>query len=230
MQALRDLADPAEGVYNATALLEVRLSYIKVMLDKYQKLPSSAQVPVAASPQAVGAQVSVPAGKEVSAPKLLNSVVSAIKSVAAGEEVEFGEDRKSDAEQASEKSSNGKARTMVEAQLQVVPEGAKGSSLPSGVTAIMTGANAKMNGNKPLPSPSASGGESGNKAGAGGNTGGLSRVTSMVVGSRNLGRANSAEMLFKQQLEYMHMLREPVTRSAGLAVARPSAVRGQATR
>jgi hypothetical protein len=37
--ALRDLADPAEGVYNATALLDTRLSYIISMLDKYQKLP-----------------------------------------------------------------------------------------------------------------------------------------------------------------------------------------------
>lgn len=39
MQALRDLADPAEGVYNATALLDTRLKYIIGMLDKYQKVP-----------------------------------------------------------------------------------------------------------------------------------------------------------------------------------------------
>ena len=39
MQALRDLADPAEGVYNATALLDERLKYIIGMLDKYQKVP-----------------------------------------------------------------------------------------------------------------------------------------------------------------------------------------------
>ncbi|KAL3142388.1 hypothetical protein ABBQ38_002723 [Trebouxia sp. C0009 RCD-2024] len=37
--ALRDLADPAEGVYNATALLDERLKYIIGMLDKYQKVP-----------------------------------------------------------------------------------------------------------------------------------------------------------------------------------------------
>lgn len=40
LQALRDLADPAEGVYNATALLGDRLLYIQSMLDKYQKLPN----------------------------------------------------------------------------------------------------------------------------------------------------------------------------------------------
>lgn len=40
MQALRDLADPAEGVYNATALLGDRLLYIQSMLDKYQKIPT----------------------------------------------------------------------------------------------------------------------------------------------------------------------------------------------
>lgn len=39
LQALRDLADPAEGVYNATALLDTRLKYIIGMLDKYQKVP-----------------------------------------------------------------------------------------------------------------------------------------------------------------------------------------------
>lgn len=39
LQALRDLADPAEGVYNATALLDTRLKYIVGMLDKYQKVP-----------------------------------------------------------------------------------------------------------------------------------------------------------------------------------------------
>ena len=42
MQALRDLADPQEGVYNATALLAERLSYIVSMLNKYEKLPSRA--------------------------------------------------------------------------------------------------------------------------------------------------------------------------------------------
>ncbi len=36
---MRDLADPAEGVYNATALLDERLKYIIGMLDKYQKVP-----------------------------------------------------------------------------------------------------------------------------------------------------------------------------------------------
>lgn len=56
MQALRDLADPHEGVYNATALLSERLSYINSMLNKYEKLPSRA--PTAAT--TVGS--SVPAG------------------------------------------------------------------------------------------------------------------------------------------------------------------------
>ena len=42
IQALRDLADPHEGVYNATALLSERLSYINSMLSKYEKLPSRA--------------------------------------------------------------------------------------------------------------------------------------------------------------------------------------------
>ena len=45
MQALRDLADPAEGVYNATALLGDRLAFIGSMLDKYQKLPSRTAAP-----------------------------------------------------------------------------------------------------------------------------------------------------------------------------------------
>lgn len=39
MQLLRDLADPAEGIYNATSLLGERLSYITTMLNKYEKLP-----------------------------------------------------------------------------------------------------------------------------------------------------------------------------------------------
>ena len=48
LQALRDLADPAEGVYNATALLGDRLLYIQSMLDKYQKLPTrSSTAPMA---------------------------------------------------------------------------------------------------------------------------------------------------------------------------------------
>ena len=38
-QLLRDLADPAEGIYNATSLLGERLSYITTMLNKYEKLP-----------------------------------------------------------------------------------------------------------------------------------------------------------------------------------------------
>ena len=45
LQALRDLADPAEGVYNATALLGDRLAFLISMLDKYQKLPSRASAP-----------------------------------------------------------------------------------------------------------------------------------------------------------------------------------------
>lgn len=39
VQLLRDLADPAEGIYNATSLLGERLSYITTMLNKYEKLP-----------------------------------------------------------------------------------------------------------------------------------------------------------------------------------------------
>lgn len=45
LQALRDLADPAEGVYNATALLGDRLTFLIAMLDKYQNLPSRASAP-----------------------------------------------------------------------------------------------------------------------------------------------------------------------------------------
>ncbi|KAK9864900.1 hypothetical protein WJX84_009860 [Apatococcus fuscideae] len=37
--ALRDLADPVEGVYNATALLETRLAYLNSVLEKHRKLP-----------------------------------------------------------------------------------------------------------------------------------------------------------------------------------------------
>lgn len=87
-QALRDLADPAEGVYNATALLETRLSYVKMMLDKYQKLPSSR--PGVASPTST-LTVTAPS-EEVSGSTLLNSVVSAIqdgiKDLAPGSELE----------------------------------------------------------------------------------------------------------------------------------------------
>ena len=39
VQALRDLADPVEGVYNATALLETRLAYLNSVLEKHRKLP-----------------------------------------------------------------------------------------------------------------------------------------------------------------------------------------------
>ena len=39
LQALRDLADPVEGVYNATALLETRLAYLNSVLEKHRKLP-----------------------------------------------------------------------------------------------------------------------------------------------------------------------------------------------
>lgn len=90
LQALRDLADPAEGVYNATALLETRLSYIKVMLDKYQKLPNNRAT--AAIPGAV-AHVSLAASEEVSGPNLLNSVVTAIKTVAGVEEIDAAEEQ-----------------------------------------------------------------------------------------------------------------------------------------
>ena len=74
LQALRDLADPAEGVYNATALLETRLSYVKMMLDKYQKLPSSRPG------MAPAATLAVPApSEEVSSNTLLNRAVTAIQ-------------------------------------------------------------------------------------------------------------------------------------------------------
>jgi hypothetical protein len=95
LQALRDLADPAEGVYNATALLETRLSYVKMMLDKYQKLPSSR--PGTASPTTT---LSLTAPEEVSGNTLINSVVSAIqdgiKELSSSEldEADSGEERK----------------------------------------------------------------------------------------------------------------------------------------
>ena len=88
MQALRDLADPAEGVYNATALLEERLSYVKVMLDKYQKLPTAKPGQAATHP--VSASVAVAGPEDATSPGLLNSVVTAIKS-AVGDEAEVHE-------------------------------------------------------------------------------------------------------------------------------------------
>lgn len=78
-------------MYNATALLEERLSYVKVMLDKYQKLPTGRGVPPPATAPA-SVQVSVASQEEVSPPKLLNTVVTAIKNAASGnEEVDSGE-------------------------------------------------------------------------------------------------------------------------------------------
>ena len=94
VQALRDLADPAEGVYNATALLEERLAYIKVMLDKYQKLPGSRPGQLVAVPTGQ-AQLAVVGQEDVSGPNLLNTVVTAIKNATGGEESEgssFGTD------------------------------------------------------------------------------------------------------------------------------------------
>ena len=90
LQALRDLADPAEGVYNATALLETRLSYVCNMLDKYQKLPNSRPM------QAGGpsASLAVTAPEEVSGSTLLSSVVTAIKNVTTGEEHEVIEEKR----------------------------------------------------------------------------------------------------------------------------------------
>ena len=90
LQALRDLADPAEGVYNATALLETRLSYVCNMLDKYQKLPSSRPIHNGGP----SASVALTAPEEVSGSTLLSSVVTAIKNVASGEEHEVVEDKR----------------------------------------------------------------------------------------------------------------------------------------
>ena len=90
LQALRDLADPAEGVYNATALLETRLSYVIMMLDKYQKLPTIR--PVHAS--GPSASLAVTAPEEISGSTLLSSVVSAIKNVTTGEDSEVHEEKR----------------------------------------------------------------------------------------------------------------------------------------
>ena len=90
LQALRDLADPAEGVYNATALLETRLSYVCNMLDKYQKLPSNR--PMQSS--GPSASLAVTAPEEISGSTLLSSVVTAIKNVASGEENEVVEEKR----------------------------------------------------------------------------------------------------------------------------------------
>lgn len=86
---MRDLADPAEGVYNATALLETRLSYVKMMLDKYQKLPTHRPG------QAVGqsASLAIAGPEEASGSSLLSSVVSAIKHVASGEDSDVVDER-----------------------------------------------------------------------------------------------------------------------------------------
>ena len=90
LQALRDLADPAEGVYNATALLETRLSYVCNMLDKYQKLPSSR--PMQNGGPSASLAVTVP--EEVSGSTLLSSVVTAIKNVSTGEDSEVFEEKR----------------------------------------------------------------------------------------------------------------------------------------
>lgn len=90
MQALRDLADPAEGVYNATALLEERLSYVKVMLDKYQKLPSAKPGHTVTQPQAT-ASMAVAGPEDASPPRLLSTVVTAIKSAVGEENAEVHE-------------------------------------------------------------------------------------------------------------------------------------------
>ena len=57
-QLLRDLSDPSEGMYDATALLGERLSYITTMLNKYEKLPvrapaSSAVLGTSVSPSSL---------------------------------------------------------------------------------------------------------------------------------------------------------------------------------
>lgn len=113
--ALRDLADPAEGVYNATALLETRLSYVCNMLDKYQKLPSSRPIHNGGP----SASVALTAPEEVSGSTLLSSVVTAIKNVASGEEHEVVEDKRQEPESGHENGSVPKARPVLEAKLQV---------------------------------------------------------------------------------------------------------------
>ena len=77
-------------MYNATALLETRLSYVCNMLDKYQKLPSNRPMQ-AGSPSA---SLAVTAPEEVSGSTLLSSVVTAIKNVATGEEQEVVEEKR----------------------------------------------------------------------------------------------------------------------------------------
>ncbi|KAK9817103.1 hypothetical protein WJX72_009594 [[Myrmecia] bisecta] len=71
--ALRDLADPVEGAYNATALLDDRLGYIKAMLDKYQKLPgrpaNASSTYVYAAVPAVSPLEDALAGKASAAPR-----------------------------------------------------------------------------------------------------------------------------------------------------------------
>ena len=87
LQALRDLADPAEGVYNATALLEERLSYVKVMLDKYQKLPARIPGP----PQAATTGTAISLGEDAPRDNLLNTVITTIKNATGDKERESEE-------------------------------------------------------------------------------------------------------------------------------------------
>lgn len=139
--ALRDLADPAEGVYNATALLETRLSYVKMMLDKYQKLPTSR--PGAAGPSTTLA-LTAPS-EEVSGNTLLNSVVTAIqdgiKDLSPPEEiVEFSEDEtRKEKEYAPESSNGSRPRPVLEARLQVsTPESNNSNGKLNGVSPVLT--------------------------------------------------------------------------------------------
>ena len=79
-------------MYNATALLETRLSYVITQLDKYQKLPNNRQAALSQSGPSASMAMTVP--EEVSGNTLLNSVVTAIKNVASGEDTEVHEEKR----------------------------------------------------------------------------------------------------------------------------------------
>ena len=79
---MRDLADPAEGVYNATALLGDRLLYIQSMLDKYQKLPT----PRTASPIAALVTGSAPQSDDAAPASLTERFTTMIGKFATADE------------------------------------------------------------------------------------------------------------------------------------------------
>lgn len=160
--ALRDLADPAEGVYNATALLETRLSYVKMMLDKYQKLPSSRPGMTPAATLAVPAP-----SEEVSSNTLLNRAVTAIqdgiKDLSPAQEAEAyeavkAESSKQEKDHGPEHSNGSRLRPVLEAKLQVSTPEVNGKAngvspvlAVGGVTATMGSRMAGNASDKPYP-------------------------------------------------------------------------------